>query len=430
MTITPSTQQDQALIYSRDWLRDRSKQTLYVGGYAGTGKTTIAKMMVSNRNKRWLFAAFTGKAAHVLRQRGCEGARTIHSLIYRPAGESMKNELMLLDLKLEKLRQSYGLRYPDELNDEEAVQIRLLERVRSEMIADNRPQFSLWADSPLAESDVEGVVVDECSMVDERLGRDLESFGKKILVLGDPAQLPPVKAGGYFTKKTPDFMLTEVHRQAKESGILRLATLIREGGSLSSHSNSSDAVVTRRPAGRGIDVALGERAVAVDQILVGRNETRRKINRRVRELTGRTVSGTGPVATDRVVCLRNDRKLGIFNGSQWSVLSSQCEYESDLCTMQLRSEDDQTSQLEVVSWMHHMLGRSGELDQMGPEARDFSSFDFGYALTVHKAQGSQWSSVLLFDESKSFGREDGRRWLYTGITRAEETIEVIAEVIE
>ena len=69
-------------------------------------------------------------------------------------------------------------------------------------------------------------------MVDEELGRDLLSFGRKVLVLGDPAQLPPVKGGGFFTEAEPDVMLTEVHRQAADNPIIRLSMAIREGGQI------------------------------------------------------------------------------------------------------------------------------------------------------------------------------------------------------
>ena len=69
-------------------------------------------------------------------------------------------------------------------------------------------------------------------MVDEELGRDLLSFGKPVLVLGDPAQLPPVKGGGFFTEAEPDIMLTEVHRQAADNPIIRMSMVVREGGRL------------------------------------------------------------------------------------------------------------------------------------------------------------------------------------------------------
>jgi ATP-dependent exoDNAse (exonuclease V) alpha subunit len=81
-------------------------------------------------------------------------------------------------------------------------------------------------------ADVALFVIDECSMVDEEIGKDLLSFGVPVLVLGDPAQLPPVKGGGFFTEADPDVMLTEIHRQAAENPIVRMATTIREGGRL------------------------------------------------------------------------------------------------------------------------------------------------------------------------------------------------------
>ena len=72
-------------------------------------------------------------------------------------------------------------------------------------------------------------MIDECSMVDAELGRDLMSFDVPVLVLGDPAQLPPIQGGGFFTEAEPDAMLTEVHRQAQDDPIVRLSMEVREG---------------------------------------------------------------------------------------------------------------------------------------------------------------------------------------------------------
>ncbi|MBV8428237.1 MAG: AAA family ATPase, partial [Hyphomicrobiales bacterium] len=149
-------------------------------GYAGTGKTTLARHLAQNVSGKVLFAAFTGKAALMMRSKGCSGASTIHSLIYR-ARES----------------------------------------------GEERPNFELWDDSPAAEAKL--IVIDECSMVDAELGRDLLSFGVPLLVLGDPAQLPPIQGGGFFTDARPDAMLTEVHRQAQDDPIVRLSMEVREG---------------------------------------------------------------------------------------------------------------------------------------------------------------------------------------------------------
>lgn len=415
-----SPQQDRALRDCAQWLRSRtSGQVYYLAGFAGTGKTTLAKHLVGTEAPgRWLFASFTGKASHVLRQKGCDGATTIHSLIYRPNGESLANELKILDLKISSL-----IARIDKFAEKEALamelqgQLNKLTKMRRELSSDNRPRFALWANSPLADFGVDGIVVDEVSMVDERLGKDLESFGKKILVLGDPAQLPPIGSGGYYTKRTPDTMLTEVHRHAKESGILRLATLIREGGKLSDFSSTVDAEVVSSISREDLAMAV----LGTDQVLVGLNETRRAMNRRHRELLGRT--DPCPVFGDRLVCLRNDHDIGIFNGSQWKVVESDCDLDFKSAMLEITSEDDNRI-LEVESWLHHMLGCPQELEDEDVERRSMAEFDWSYSLTVHKAQGSQWNDVVLFDQSKSF-RGDARRWLYTGATRAAKRLMIV-----
>lgn len=370
-----SPQQEQALRLVAQWMRDpNAPQVFYLAGFAGTGKSTIAKALVEQSGKRWLFAAFTGKAAHVLKQKGCSDAGTIHSIIYRPIGEDDGTQ----------------------------------------------PTFARWASSPLNSADVAGIVVDEVSMVDEHLGRDLESFGKKILVLGDPAQLPPVKGGGYFTNREPDALLTEVHRHAKESGVLRLATHIREGGSVRGFTSyGGDVELVTRKTDREV---RSQQALAADQVLVGRNKTRHDSNARYRQLTGRI--DPLPYEGDRLVCLRNNHELGLFNGSQWIVVDSS-PVKEDVARFELRSEDDDRRIFRDTAWLHHFLGRGEELAKMGKACRSHAEFDWGYALTVHKAQGSQWDRVLVVDESGAF-RDDSRRWLYTAVTRAAKHVAVMS----
>src|SRR5207244_12353090 len=108
----------------------------------------------------------------------------------------------------------------------------------------------------------------ECCMVVSDLARDLMSFGVPLLVLGDPAQLPPIQGGGFFTGTEPDAMLTEVHRQAQDDPIVRLSMMIRAGNSLQEGHYGESAVVCRE----AVDPA---RVIGADQLLVGRNATRR-----------------------------------------------------------------------------------------------------------------------------------------------------------
>ncbi len=405
-----SPQQEVALSVVGSWMRPtNSEQVLCLFGFAGTGKSTLAKHLVATSPGRWLYGAYTGKASHVMRQKGCDGASTIHSMIYRPNGVSRAEEMALLVTRVDQLERK-KLRTP--LEEKELVSRREQLRVaRSE----SRPRFTLWADSPLSQPDVVGVVIDECSMIDQRLGEDLESFGKKILVLGDPAQLPPVGSGGHYTRRKPDVMLTDVHRHARESGILRLATDVRERRDIREWTSQPETDVLVRRRGDVDD--LQSRVLAADQVLCGRNATRKSFNRRHRELLGR--GSAACERGDRLVCLRNDRELGLYNGSQWVVLEADCDLGSRTADLVLQSEDSE-AQVSCASWTHHMIGAESELTEM-KDRRDLTEFDHSYCLTVHKSQGSQWNDVVLVDESAAFSRdgaEFARRWMYTGITRA------------
>lgn len=414
-----SIEQETALAQGGSWMNDASDDAApwwYLGGFAGTGKTTLAKHLVAGASGKWLYAAFTGKASHVMRQKGCADAQTIHSLIYKPAGESRKHEIEVLSLRVT------ALQLKDPPTPAQREELHKLQGALRSAMEENRPRFSPWANSPLSKADVDGIVIDECSQVDGKMAEDLMSFGKKILVLGDPAQLPPVGATGFFTHREPDVMLTQVHRQAKDSGILRLATLVREGGDPSRFVSTQDCRVWRSGAPKE-DVRLA--ATEADQILVGRNRTRHDYNARFRALDGRATPF--PEIGDRLICLKNSRDEGLLNGMQFRVLADplpQTSCDDMITDMCVESIDDGLGTTQMVtSWAHHFVGRENELDAKGYDRRDLREFDFAYAITVHKSQGSQWRDVLLFDESGGF-RGDARSWLYTGITRAAERLTV------
>ncbi|BCP56211.1 ATP-binding protein [Kaistia sp. 32K] len=368
-----SPQQDAALKAVRQWLADRSgPQVFRLFGFAGTGKTTLARELAACVTGHVLYATFTGKAALVLRKKGCDDASTIHSLIYKPI--------------------------EDELT--------------------GHTEFKLNPDSALSMAGL--LIVDEVSMVGEDLAVDLLSFGTRILVLGDPEQLPPVKGEGYFINAKADVMLTEVHRQAADNPIIRMSMDIREGRGLQLGTYGQSQVLARSAISKE---ALREMVLESDQLICGMNKTRQAFNERIRELKGLAgrLDTRHPVAGERLICLRNNKTKGLFNGGMWEVSSSH-ERHGRL-EMLLASLDEPGSvPVDVVVPEEFFFGTEQGLDWR--ERRKNDEFTFGWAITCHKSQGSQYDYPLVFDESSVF-REDARKWLYTAVTRAADRITVI-----
>ncbi len=404
-----SPQQDAALKAVNEWLSDPNQQVFYLAGYAGTGKTTLARHFAQNVGGLVLFGAYTGKAAHVLKQKGCP-ASTIHQLIYIPR-ERCRLRLAELERELVDVlaRQASGLEKKATLCEEQVTRLRREVSTENHNLA--QPLFSLNYDSGVQHAAL--VVIDECSMVDGRMGEDLLSFGTKVLVLGDPAQLPPVGGAGFFTSREPDFMLTEIHRQARDNPIIAMATQVRNKERLDAGAYGSSIVLSKHLLQEG-------EAQAADQMLVGRNTTRRSSNHRMRELLG-IGEDWRPVKNDKLVCLRNEHDLGLLNGSIWECLDAGV-LTKDRLMMTVGPKDIEAEEVTVSCWAQPFRGE--DLIMPWWTRKEAAEFDYGYALTVHKAQGSQWGNVMLFDESSVF-RSDKWRWLYTGITRASERITVV-----
>ncbi len=344
-----------------------------VFGFAGSGKTTMAKEIANDVQGLVLYMTFTGKAALVLRKKGCAGASTIHSAIYKP--------------------------------DEDPVT--------------GHTEFKLNKESPVAYASL--VVVDEVSMVGDDIGLDLLSYGTKVLVLGDPFQLPPIRGEGFFTDVTPDIMLTEIHRQAAENPIIRMSMDVREGRGLAPGVYGDSLVIARRDITKD---AMAEMVLAADQVLCGMNNTRQTFNRRVRELRG--ISGYHqpwhPTDGDKLVCLKNNRNKGLLNGGLWTA-GKVGTPRGNKFLMRVSSLDETgIVPVDVETPAEFFNGNEKTLDWKTLKQAD--QFTYGYALTVHKYQGSQADDVLLYDESSVF-RDTAARHLYTGITRAAEKVTVV-----
>lgn len=322
------------------------KPVQVVSGYAGTGKSTLIRHL-ADLLPNFAVCAFTGKAANVLRGKGIP-AKTIHSLIYKANKED-----------------------------------------------DGKVYFSL-ANS----LDVDGVIVDEASMVSEYLHRDLKSFGKPLIFVGDHGQLEPI--GDKFNiMSAPDYILETIHRNAGE--IAHFAEYIRMGYKPGSWE-------IRNGVGRKIKFlskfSYKSALSSADQTICAYNKTRAEINHMVRDDLGR---GAGPAIGDRVVCLRNHSKLGLFNGMQGVIRQIYADdfmlFESDDNCFEVPFDRSVFNQVKYEF--------SGDRDAPMP-------FDYCYAATCHKCQGSEYDSVLVLEQKSDLW--DHKRWAYTAASRARDRL--------
>lgn len=379
-----SEDQKNALARLTAWYRDPQRgRFITLGGYAGTGKTTLIAVLKNelvklNKSARFAFCSYTGKAAqnlkNKLREAGALAARdsvgTIHGLIYTP-------------------RES----------------------------EDGR--ITGWDRKDLLEKDL--IIVDEASMVDGNIWADLLSFGVPIIAVGDHGQLPPI-AGQFNLMQAPELLLTQIHRQATENPIIKVSQFARTTGLVPAERYGPGVVKYLKDDCDAQEKTgeLLESWTPETMILCGYNSTRNKINQFVRAARG--FEGPAPSSGDRVICLRNNHKKAIYNG-MLGTITHIMKHNADWYEAEIQL-DDRERPYEGLIYAPQFGAKTGvnftkdrRLAMMG------DLFDFGYALTVHKAQGGQARRVVMFEERfPKMDDEMWRRWLYTGVTRAEEEL--------
>lgn len=398
---TWNSQQQKALNKIYKWLRQKDRPQIFrLFGYAGTGKSELSKAVadfVMNEQGKGnvpsgnvLFAAYSGKACSVMRTKGCRGADTLHSLLYKP----------IIDPETGACK-----------------------------------EFVLNGESPIVVAAL--LIVDEVSMVNDEMARDILGFGTPVLVLGDPEQLPPIKGEGFFIQAEPNVMLTSIERQAEENPIIYLATRARQGLEIKPGRYGESVVYS---AGKHVS---DEMYADHSQVLCGLNSTRKTINSRSRRINGKALKDPMyPVKGDKLICLRNNRTLNLYNGTLWT--SSKHEIRKILRPAFKGSTLMKSGDLDVLAFKIRSLD---EVDANGkpyildtqcslhffnqnipePPFRDLigsDEWDFGYGMTTHKAQGSQFDSLLAFDESQAF-RQDRHKHRYTQYTRAASRITIL-----
>jgi len=345
MNISPD--QQKALKKIIAWYKDPEKeQFITLGGYAGTGKTTLISVFRHilhkiNPSLKVGFISYTGKATRILQNKLIENqgifpkdsVTTIHSLIYSPVSNS-NQEIVGWDIK-------------DEI-------------------------------------DRDFLIIDEASMVSRNIWEDLLAYKKPILAVGDHGQLPPI-AGKFNLMENPEICLTKIHRQSKGNPIIEVSTQARKKGSVE-------------------------------------NNTRVRINNQIRSFLG--YQSEYPEEGDRVICLRNNHQRGIFNGMLGQIKS--IESHSEKWFFAHIAMEDGFDFEGLILREQFNCAHPLNFSKRRRETLEGDLFDFGYAMTVHKAQGSQAKRVILFEERFArMDEENWRRWLYTGVTRAEEELYII-----
>ena len=350
-----STQQQQAFDQIMAF-KDNDEKRFVLGGYAGTGKSTLSRL-ISKEFGDTTVCAYTGKAANVLRDMG-ENASTVHGAIYTPMGKDDNGEL----------------------------------------------KFGLDHESSIKKSDL--VIVDEFSMLPEKIIRDIETLAKKVLYLGDPFQLPPVNGNCILS---PNFFLEEIHRQALDSPIIRYATDVREGRALCFSEHPKFVYQPRAH----FDCEDYE---AADQIIVGYNKTRIAWNNRFRQKLG-FEGHPLPCAGDKLICTKNNHERGLFNGMIGYAKADARQVGYD--EISLDFEDKQN----IPVWEGEFKGET--VYPAARKGKPLERFDYAYAITCHKSQGSEFDNVLIYNQPIGADAVEKRRWLYTAITRGKKKVSLV-----
>lgn len=372
------------------WYRDNYHQSSYitVGGYAGTGKTTLTALLRTiihkkNPKLKIAFVSYTGKAAQVLQTYlnkvkavyPQDFVGTIHSLIYTP--RVSKGGVITGWDKKEKL------------------------------------EFDL-------------IIMDEASMVSSDIWQDLSSFKIPIMAFGDHGQLPPI-SGSFSLMSKPDLKLEKIHRQMADNPIIKVSILAREKGEIPIKRYSSKVIKFSQqdPDAQETIMELINQFDQDTLILCGYNWTRVKLNQDIRNCLG--FMEPTPQSGDRVICLRNNHAQKIYNGMLGTIKTIQQENEQ-WYHAEIKMDDRDELYAGNIAVEQFNSNKALNFTKQRAKTMRGDLFDFGYALTVHKAQGSQAKRVVVYEQRfKKMSDDDWRRWLYTAVTRAEEELYVVGD---
>ena len=383
-----------------DWFLHSTRQVFVLAGFAGTDKTTLLKHTVTQTlnlipDESAAFVTPTGKAATVLIRSGIP-ATTLHRLIYQSIPEEQEIEINGKKVKIEKLT------FKRRENIDKSIKL---------------------------------IVLDEASMVSDSVLWDLMEFGVKLLLCGDNAQLPPVEGFNTYLK-SPDYTLRSIVRQQLDNPIIKISELAREDKYIP-YGRYGDcvSVINKR-------LFTGERRknylLKADQIICGLNKTRYALNDELRTLRG---LGELPESGDKLICTLNnweqyidgEYRFNLVNGIIGTAYDPFYDSSSGIGFMQFKPDFLDELCPEALPfdtgiftdgryrYKHGDYFEKFNEDGEAVGAFTLNRFEYGYCISCHKAQGSEFDNAVIFDESYAF-KEDKSRWLYTAITRAKKKL--------
>lgn len=375
-----------------DWFKSDPSQYLSIGGFAGTGKTTLIGFITETLKNEIgelpiAYCTYTGKASLVLKNKiqnldFNDSVSTIHSLIYWPQPEKNGNVTWVLK--------------------------------------DDIP-YSL-------------IILDEASMVSKDIWDDLKSYGIPIVAIGDHGQLPPIGNDNFSLMKEPHLLLIEIHRQALENPIIKLSMMVRNNGTIPTQTFGKSVAKFDYSDSRAQSILNNYKYKNDSQILCGLNKTRVKINNHVREIHG--FGRNDPYEHEKLICLKNNKDLNIMNGQIGFLNSAKIE-TNYLLNLNIAMIGER---LNTYCLTHRKVFGKVKYDVATKEIynekllKDFkydkkpniNLFDFGYAISVHRSQGSENHTIILIEERNFYQSDDDyKRWLYTAITRARNRLVII-----
>jgi exodeoxyribonuclease-5 len=264
------------------------------------------------------------------------------------------------------------------------------------------------------------IILDEASMINEKLFEDLMSYKIPLLAVGDCGQLPPID-GKLNLMANPDIKLEKIHRQAENDPIIQISFLARTEGFIP-YKKFGDKAQKITKGQFSIKTFVDTSDFNNSIILCGFNTTRVMLNKTVRDILG--YHQDVPEIGDRVICLKNNAKAkncAIYNGLQGTIKS--CNSNKSGYKVIIGMDNEIQSYKGTIS----SFTFNNEKGLVNDDYRKYLDyFDYSYAISVHKSQGSQWTKTVVFEQPCSYWTGDNwKRWLYTAVTRASKELIIV-----